>query len=399
MKNKELTVIDYGYSGEGICKDDGKVFFVPKTIVGEHVSASIIKENSRFSFCSLNKVLSPSPKRQSHPCPYYDKCGGCNFQHINYADEILLKKQLFLREFSKFDTKTNIDFVKCENEYYYRNKVRFKVQNKHLGFYEEKTNKFIKIENCLICKEQINDTISKINTFLKKASVPFDEVIIFSFGEKLMIDLVTKAKVDKSILSSLDFPAVLNHNGQVSTEFMNLKYDFKGDSFRQVNDEIAEKLYDEVIKNVKGKMVVNAYSGAGILSGLLSKSAKKVYGLELNKNAHASAESLKEKNMLANLQNICGYAEIEIEKITDADVIILDPPRAGCDKKMLQTIIDRKINNIIYISCNPATLVRDLCVLKEKYNAEYIKLFDMFPRTANVETFVVLKRNHLTCKD
>ncbi len=393
---KELVVVDYGYSGEGICKDNGKVFFVPKTITGEKVSVKVIKENSKFCFCSINEICSASPNRKSAPCPYFDKCGGCNFQHMSYCDEISLKKNLFLREISKILDIKDVEIVKCENEYGYRNKVRFKVKNKSLGFYEEKTNNFIKIENCLICNKHINSTISKVNAFLKNTSASFDEVIIFSFGEKLLIDFVTKEKVDKTLFCDFDFPVVLNHDGQTSTQFMKLKYDFKGDSFRQVNDTVAEKLYSEVLANVNGKTVINAYSGAGVLSGLLAQKAKKVYGIELNKYAHASAESLKIQNNISNLTNICGYAEQEILKIKNAEIVVFDPPRAGCDKKMLQTLLNRDIKDIIYISCNPATLVRDLGVLKEKFAIEKIKLFDMFPRTANVETIAILKRNCLT---
>ncbi len=394
---KTYEVIDYGYNGEGICKDDGKVFFVPKVLKGEKITLEVVKENSKFNFCKAKSVTSPAKNRIIPPCPYYENCGGCSFQHINYDDELALKKEIYLKELSKAVNFNDIEIVKSDHEYAYRNKVRFKVKNSTLGFYEEKTNNFIEIDKCLICDKKINEAISYIKHFLSTCKEKIIEVVIFSFEYDILVDFLTQnKKISIEQFENFKYPHMINHNAGIGTNFMGLKFEFKGDSFRQINNDVAMKLYNKVLSTVENKIVLNAYSGAGVLSGLISQKAKHVYGIELNKNAHNSAESLKKLNNIKKLTNICGYAEKEIEKLNNIEFVVVDPPRAGCDKCFLQIILNRKIDNFIYISCNPATLVRDLRVLQEKYEIFDISLFDMFPRTANVETFVWLKAKRLT---
>lgn len=394
MKVEELEIIDYGYSGEGVAKKEGKVFFVPKTIIGEKVEASIVKENSKFCFCKFNKLISSSKTRKLAPCRYYQLCGGCNFQHIDYQIELKIKKDLLIKEINKASQIEDIEIISDEENYAYRNKVRFKVKNKRLGFFEEKTNNFIEIEKCLLISREMNDYIEKINDFLASSKNVFDEVIINSISGEIVLDFTTKEGVGLSELKKVfSCKVMINHKGDsVLTEQFGLKYEFVGDTFRQVNDSIADKLYSDVLGAVSGKVVLNAYSGAGVLSGLLAKKAEKVYGIELNKNAHNSAETLKFINGIENLVNICGYAEKEIEKIKEKlDFVIIDPPRAGCDKLLLNSLLKKEVSQIGYISCNPSTLVRDLKILNGKYDIEKVKIFDMFPRTANMETFTILK--------
>lgn len=394
MEKQICDIIDYGYNGEGIAKTNGKVFFVPKTLKGEKISCETTKESSRHAFAKLDHVIEPSNKRCPSACPYFDKCGGCNFQHTDYAHEIEIKKELFLREFQKYEKLKDVDIVTSAPAEY-RNKIRFKVKDKSLGFFEEKTNSFVKVDKCLLASTNINNAISKINSFLQNSNHTFEEVVVLDFDGELCFDFLTKDNVSRQ-----DFPfdnLMINHKGDVIQYTCNgIDCFFEGDAFRQVNDEIASKIYDEVVNEVQGQIVANAYSGAGLLSSLLTKKAQKVYGIELNKNAHKSAEKLKKHNNLYNLENICGYAEQELGKLGKLDCVVLDPPRAGCDKKGLLAIIQNKIEKIIYVSCNPATLVRDLNILKNAYFLERVKLFDMFPRTANIETFVILARKDLT---
>lgn len=400
MKEIELDIVDYGYDGEGVAKKDGKVFFVPKTIIGEKVKARVIKERAKFSFCQVQEIIEKSDERQIAPCPYYDKCGGCNFQHISRLKELELKKSRIKRELSKVCEIFNIDIVSGEKEYGYRNKIRFKVKGKKLGFYEEKSNNFIEIKKCLLIDEKMNVLLEKINCFLQKSDYSFDEVIMHRIGEKLLVDFISKEKVQLTKLEKEFEDVLLCHKGEgLWGEEFGLRYKFVGDMFRQVNDEVAKRLYYEVLEEAKGKNIINAFSGAGLLSGVLAQKAEKVHGIELNENAHKSAEELKKNNDINNLANICGYVEREIDKIEDKiDCIVLDPPRAGCDKKVIDYILTKGIEKIIYVSCNPATLVRDLTHLMREYEIKKVKAFDMFPRTANVESLAILTRKSLTKK-
>ena len=399
MENIELEIIDYGYNGEGVSKKNGKVFFLPKTIVGEKVEAEIVKANSKFSFCRLLKIVDASSKRKLPPCPYYHICGGCNFQHISYDAELEIKKAILQREISKVRENVRIEVVKNKAEYAYRNKVRFKVKDRKVGFYEEKSNKFIEIKNCLLISIEMNAYIEKINEFLSVSKYKFDEVIIHSFEGEMLLDFLTSQNAELGELKNFfSCRVMLNHRGEnIITESLGLRYEFSGDSFRQVNDYIAEKIYNEVLEKVDGKVVLNAFSGAGVLSAMIAKKAQRVYGIELNQNAHNCAESLKFINNIDNLTNICGYAEVEIERITDnLDYVIVDPPRAGCAKEFLVCVLSKEIPSLIYISCNPATLVRDLKILLHKYDIEDVKIYDMFSRTANMEVVIHLKLKCLT---
>ncbi len=169
MKKEVLDIIDYGYNGEGVAKKDGKVFFVPKSIVGEKVEVDIIKENSKLCFCRVSKILESSKDRKFAPCPYFSKCGGCNFQHINYEKEIQIKKDIFAKEFSKIKNLNSIEIISKGNEYGYRNKVRFKVNNKRIGFYSEKSNDFIEVKQCLLISRKMNEMLERINEFLAQS--------------------------------------------------------------------------------------------------------------------------------------------------------------------------------------------------------------------------------------
>ncbi len=398
MKEIDLEIVDYGYDGEGVAKKDGKVFFVPKAIVGEKVKARIIRENAKFCHCKTLEIVEKSRERKSPPCPYFDKCGGCNFQHISYENELEIKKNRLLKEFAKVCEIDKIEIVSGSNIYGYRNKIKFKVSDKKLGFYEEKTNNFLEIGNCLLACDEMNRMIEKVNSFLSKSKYEFQEVVLHNVCGKILVDFLTKEKFcDKDFNDNFEHVFV-NHNGKdVMGEEFGLRYHFVGDMFRQVNEDVACKLYEEVEKIAQGKNIVNAFSGAGILSGILAKNANKVFGIELNKSACQSAEKLKNENGISNLINICGYVEREIDKIEEKiDCIVLDPPRAGCDKRVLDHILTKKIPQIIYVSCNPATVVRDIAFLKEKFEIKTIKAFDMFPRTANIETMVVLGLKSLT---
>lgn len=391
---RTVKIADYGYNGEGVGKIDGKVCFVPKTIIGENVEVNIDKENSKFCKATVCKILQKSEKRIEPRCPYYLTCGGCNFQHLTYEDELEIKKKTFLKEFSKIQKLEDVDIIKSEKDYGYRNKIRLAVKQKTLGFYQEGTKNFVQIDACLLGSKMINNAIRKVSDFLKNTTHIFKEIVFMDFEHECLIDFLTDEKVDiDEMKKAFDCKIEINHIGDyVSTQNEGLSLVYNGEAFRQVNDIVAQKMYKEVLTNVEGKRVVNTYSGAGVLSALLCQKADAVYGIEINQSAYMVAERLKKSNEIKNMTNICGDSEKEIGKIKNLDCVVIDPPRAGCSKGFLDGLLSKSAEIIIYISCNISTFVRDLKCLKEKYFIEKIKLFDMFPRTANFESFAVLKR-------
>ena len=402
-----MKITDFGYDGEGVGHMDGKVCFVPYTLMGEEVEVDIKKETSTLIKAFPNEVIIPSQKRITPPCPYYTSCGGCDFQHMSYEDEIELKKNILTRQLSKIQFAKDFNIVTSKSNYSYRNKVKFFCGDKGLSLKHAMSEKLVPIDNCLLAKDGINSVIDKINKFIlrNKLTKIIDTITVRQVNNIICIkfDFLKEPSVDFTGLSLLLGNKVylyksINGKGiarvfgeEIELLENDLKYTFKIDAFRQVNDSVAEKMYQKVCDAVSGGVVLNAYSGAGILSGLLCQKAIAVYGVELGKEENLSAESLKQKNNLDNLTNINGDCKDVIANLKiDFDFVVLDPPRVGCAREVCESI--NKVDaTVIYISCNPASLVRDLGRLNT-FNIESVTLFDMFPRTANFEVLTILKK-------
>ena len=417
MKN-EVKIFDISYDGAGVGKLDGKVVFVPKTLPGEVVGVQLEKENSKFSVAKIKTLIQKSLDRQKASCPYFEICGGCDFQHCTYEKEKNLKTQIVLRELQKIGWTGKIEFEESENRFFYRNKIKLEVFENKLGYFKRGTNEFFEIKTCPIATQKINDAIEKNKKFLKEnqlkdlKSVYFKQVddklaICFLFDKNAKIDAKNLKNIEilHDFLIFFAFGEVLESNSTKIIQVFgkekltknlfgqNIENDIS--AFNQVNDFVAERLYDYVCQNADGKNVINAYSGQGLLTALIAKTAKTAFGIEYQKSAHLSAEKLKNLLKQNNMHNICGKVENEIASVLKKqkiDFVVLDPARAGCQKSVLEEIKCRKIPKILYISCNFSSLVRDLQILKQNYTIKTIKIFDMFPCTANVETVAILER-------
>lgn len=402
-----MKITDFGYNGEGVGHIDGKVCFVPYTIVGEEVEVDRVKETSSFIKCKVKEVPTPSEKREVAPCPYFTKCGGCDFQHLGYQDELALKKEILSRHFAKLGYDGDIVVHPSDEPYGYRNKIKLFVGEHKLGLNRAGSDKVVDIDKCLLVDQQLNETLQKINNFVvsMKLGKSIENVILrkeqgqafvwFIFKREVEVDFKWLSFIlgdNHSIFVSVDKAepvCVLGDEVFRVTEF-DLKCEYSVDSFHQVNDKVYKELYLAATQNIVGDNILNAYSGGGVLSGLIAKSGKNVYGVELGSAEHEAAERLKECNGLATLTNIQGdCAKVLPELEVQFDTILIDPPRAGCAKEVCEALNSSKAKRVIYISCNPATLIRDLQQLSS-YRLEKVELFDMFPRTANFETLVVL---------
>ena len=294
-----------------------------------------------------------------------------------------------------------------ECNYNYRNKIKLTYCNKELGYISSTSHKFIKIENCLLADKEILKAVRVVEDYLKKHSYSnlksvtfksFDSgvmvIFLFTKREKFLYDkLLDRYPIFIAvgdILESNKTKIYKEYNKSIAKyEILGEVFDVDAKPFLQVNKCVTEKLYKYVIENVDGKVVINAYSGQGLLSRLLAKKAQKVIGIEMQSSAHRIAEMIKTDNM----QNFNAKVEDIIYSISKGvDSVVLDPAREGCNAKVLEEITKSNIKNIIYISCNFSTLTRDLKLLTKFYKILKIKCFDMFPRTANIETCVVLEK-------
>ena len=421
-----LEIQNIGYDGAGCGYNDGTPVFVKKVLPNETVSARLIKKNSKYSLARLINILSPSDKRIEPICPHFAWCCGCDYMHTDYDNEIGIKKEIFAREWRKVEKEYNISLpsidVVTSRPVHYRNKMTFDISNGKLCMHDVFLD-LKPIDTCMLVDDKILNAINKINNYNlpKNAS----RVTVHSGIDGVLISIQTNVSKQSNIVSNktsklnsntddninklknvylplLDTlnkhdslvvdDLILVGNDYIEKEMCGMRYCHKPTAFCQINDDIATKLYTYVNSEVGGDIVLNAYSGAGLLSVILAKSAKNVYGIELNKSAHLVAEKLKEENRAHNLTNICGKCEEQIETLHTVDTVVLDPPRAGCDEKFVSAIAKNNIQKIVYISCSAPTMIRDLVRLKNDYNIESVKLFDMFPRTQNVESVVILKR-------
>ncbi len=403
---KEVKICDLDFQGRGIAKIDGKVFFVRNALINEVVKIKLIKENKHFSEAIAVEFLEKSSERITPSCKYFLECGGCDLMHMKYESQLDFKENKIKTTINKFSGLVPIinPIIKADNIFNYRNKITFHIKN-DIGFFEKKTNEFIKIDNCLICNQDINDLISEI----KKLDLSVVKNIIVRASKKVsqkMLIIETDQDLNVSNINGFDSIYIKKGNdyilkiGQerINEKMNNFTFCISPSAFFQVNTEQAIKLYDKVksYANLTGKeTVLDLYCGTGSIGIYLAKSAKKVYGIEINEEAINDANINKKIN---RVDNICFYAlnaNQFLTKISEKiDLVIVDPPRVGLDKKTIESVLKIAPSKIIYVSCDVATLARDLKMFNEFYNVLEITPVDMFPNTCHCESITVLERRY-----
>ena len=395
----EITSLDH--NGRGIAKINDKIVFVENALPGEIVEIKILNEKKNLIEADVLKYIKKSNLRIDSPCPYYDKCGGCDLLHLCYKEQLKFKQEKICNIIKKYLNK-NIkinDIVKCDNNFNYRNKVTFQVKEK-IGFYKNKSYDLIPIDKCLNCNDVINNAIS----YLKKLNLKDIEKITCRTNKlELMIILETKNEninIDpiKDICNSIfiknnnKYKLVYGDN-YITQKLDKYKYLVSPDSFFQVNLNICEKLYNKINEYVgSNKNILDLYCGTGSI-GIYVSQSNNVIGIEINEFAIMDANKNKKLNSIENIKFICGDSSEKIQNLNfNPDIIIVDPPRSGLKNITIANILKMNPKQIIYVSCDPMTLVRDLNILSKNYNIEEITPFDMFPNTKHVECLVNLKK-------
>lgn len=464
-KNEEFIgeVLSMGSNGEGIIKQDGKVVFVPFTLLGEKVRYKILKVTSKCIYGKELEILTPSEVRVRPKCPAFTKCGGCHLQHIKYAQQLIIKQESIKKTFKKV---ANLDVdvattICSDNDFRYRNKLQLPVSQTQfgtqIGFYAENSHRVIPISDCLINAVWTKDIILAFSKYIEEFLIlgydetnnsgELREITVKEIKGNLIITAVILSdnirgldrlieilkeyvkypfslyinvnKKDTNVIYGDKFKLVYGKPDYTS-EMLGIKYKIGVQSFMQVNDSICSKLYSTVrtlLNADENTVVVDAYSGAGIMTAILSKNAKKGIGVEIVPEAVACANDLAEINNLEEkITNYLGKCEeilpdiIAKEKKNNSKIsLVLDPPRKGCDIKVINAILKSDIDKIVYVSCKPSTLARDVGLLvgslkeengaivkaenyKQKYKITYARPFDMFSHTKHVETLVCLTR-------
>lgn len=431
----EVDIIDNGYQGEGIAKIENMPIFIQGAIQGEKVEIKILKVQSSFAYGKIMKIIKVSPSRVEAECKDYYRCGGCNLRHISYKETLKIKKAivencLYKSLGKEFEVR---DVIGMETPMFYRNKLQYPVgrdkdNQSVMGIYANRSHHIISIHKCYIQNEICEEVARKIFAFIKENNITtYDEEtlkgtvrhIVVKIGVRTNEVLVTLVLNDKNFKCDDKFveyitekypnikTIVKNYNRKNTNVILGNEneviygsgyiYDILGEykfkisplSFYQVNPTQTEVLYNTAMKYVEeseNKIALDLYCGIGTIGIFASKYFKKVYGIEIIEEAVENAKENAKINNIENTEFYAGDVEkvlpiiLEKEKIKP-DTIFVDPPRKGIDNHTIEILKKLEAETIIYISCNPATLARDLNLLSEKYSIREIQPLDMFPYT------------------
>ena len=447
VKNEKYVVdiIDNGFEGEGIAKIDGLTVFVPGSIKGEKCEILIVKVLASHAYGKIVNIIEKSENRKESDCATYKRCGGCSLRHMTYEHTLKLKRQVVQNLVNKgLKKKVGVlETIGMENPYNYRNKAQYPVglnsdRQPEVGVFAQRTHTIIPIQKCLI-QTEISQKIAKtIIDFIKEKNIQvYNEenqkgllrhivIKVGKYTNQVMCILVlndSKFDQEQELVKLLceKYPEIKtivkninnkNTNVILGKENINLygngyiedklgEYIFKISpmSFYQVNPVQAEILYTTAINQAnldRNDILFDLYCGIGTIGIFASKYVNKVYGIEIVPQAIEDAKENAKINDVKNIEFICGDVEVAFDELINKEkivpsAIIVDPPRKGLDNKTVENIAKIKPAKLVYISCNPATMVRDLAKLEEIYNIKTIQPVDMFPWTNGVESITILE--------
>ena len=390
------------YYGRGISRSSGKVYFIENALKDEDVSITLLKEKKKYCEAKLKEISNISKDRTEAKCKYYNFCGGCQLMHIKEEKQESFKKakvEEILKKFLNYNKDVN-DIVFSKN-FNYRNKVVLHVKDNKLGFYKNKTNELIEIDKCLLLNPVINDLISYLKNhvelkYIEKITIKVgnktNEVMLIIDGSityyQKLLEIVDVLIINEKVMTTKDY---------ITSYIGNKKYIIKRNSFFQVNYDISTKMYDKV-KDVtvrkKSKNVLDLYCGTGTIGIYISDVVSKITGIEVVSDAIESANTNKKINNVENIEFILGKVEDKLDFISNnnIDTIIVDPPRSGLHKKVIPILERISPKTIIYVSCDPITMARDIKLLSNNYELVEVTPYDMFPNTYHCEAIAVLER-------
>ncbi len=395
-----IEVVKFDDLGRGIGYLNNKIIFIPKSVPGDIVNVKITKEKKKYYEGQITEIIKYSKKRISSKCPFFLQCGGCDLMHISLSDTLEYKiakmNNIFLKNHLNYEIK---EIIKSFSPYYYRNKVSLKIDNYQVGYFTSSTHDLIPITKCYLATKEINNLIKDFSLFSTKNG---NITIRANYNNDLLINITSSnelCNLDK-LINKYKIVGIIKNNKLIYGDnyFIEKINDFlfkvSYDAFFQVNPFICSELFNLISKYTTNSLkVLDLYCGVGTLGFVASKNAKQVLGVEINELAIQDANFNKKLNNINNINFVCADTKAILDRITNEfDTIILDPPRSGINIHVLNKIITEKISKIIYVSCNPETLGRDLVMLSKYYSIEEVKLLDMFPNTQHVESICLLNR-------
>lgn len=447
MDGKYILEIDgMTHEGQGVGRIEGFTVFVDGALLGEQVEVKIVKVNKSYAVGKLEKVLKEAPARLAPFCPVFEQCGGCSLQHMDYKAQIDYKTGVVRENIRRLggieDVKIH-DAIGMENPLHYRNKAQYPVAlvkgKTAAGFYARRSHDVIECECCGIQDETSSKVREIVKKFIDEKKIPaYDEKtgkglvrhimtrIGFKSGEVMVVLVINGKKLPhadelvewlamgipglKSVCLNVNMKNTniilgdrnikLYGSNTISDYIGKYRFEISPLSFYQVNPVQTEVLYRKALEfaGLTGKETVfDLYCGIGTISLFMSEKAGKVVGVEVVEAAVEDARKNAKLNGVENAEFVCGEAEVVVPRLyaegARADVVVVDPPRKGCDEALLRTLVDMQPERIVYVSCNPATLARDLKFLEGNgYKTVEVQPVDMFPWTAHVESIILMTK-------
>jgi len=430
-----LEIKKMGINGEGIAYYKRRPVFIPNCLIGEVVEAKLFNQG-KYYLGELKEIIAKSNERIKPKCKHYKYCGGCSLQHCSYQYQLDQKQELVKEALFKY-ANLKLEDIKINsnsNRYQYRNSLKLSFtydKNKKLVncIYKLNSNKPVIIDNCPIHQDNIERLRKEILNILNRNNAKlynkskkegYRGLYIREIGGQIQVVLITgKQEISKQIINELTELKInslyqyintqkdslhilsgkailLGGNKEIDFEFNNLNFKLSPNSFFQLNTTQGLNIFKQVrnLIDAKCKLIVDMYCGSGVISFNLRDKADKIIAAEINDSAIKNAKQIAKLNHFDNLYFYCEDAANKLKEINeDIDVLIVNPPRSGLSAEIIKTIKHKHINKIIYISCNPATLAKNLNDLKE-YKIKHIELFDIFSQTANIESVVLLGHNN-----
>lgn len=443
----EVEIEDISETGEGIGKTDGFTWFIKDTVIGDKVEAKVMKTKKSYGFARLERITEPSPNRVAPRCPVARQCGGCQLQAMAYEEQLRYKERKIYNNITRiggFSEVPMLPIMGMDEPWRYRNKAQFpwgtdKDGRIIAGFYAGRTHSIIGCEDCLLGIEENREVLKRIRAHMERYQLrPYDDTAHkglirhtlirkgFQTGELMVCQVINGSRLPHSeelVKSLLEIPGMTSISVNINKEQTNVilgnqvenlygpgyitdyigevKYRISPLSFYQVNPVQTEKLYRTALEYAGltgGETVWDLYCGIGTISLFLAQKAKKVYGVEIVPQAIADARENARLNGIDNVEFFVGKAEEVLPEQYEknhvyADVIVVDPPRKGCDEVCLDTIVKMAPKRVVYVSCDSATLARDMKYLAGRgYEVVKVRGCDMFSNTTHVETVVLLER-------
>jgi len=441
-----LTIKRLGINGEGVGYFKKQVVFVPGALPGEEVVVEATNVQQKFAEAKIRRFRKKSPHRVKAPCPHYGECGGCQLQHLDYSEQLNQKRDIVIQALERH-TKLNVEkldirpTIGMEDPWQYRNKSQFQlkaVKGKVLaGLYGIDSHRLVSIQSCMV-QHPLTDKVTRIvknvltdfnipiyderkrtglvRTIVVRAGVQSGQVQVVLITSKkelprqkfLAEEIIKRAPEVKSIMQNVngqktslifgDETFHLHGEEAIQETLGDLSFELSARAFFQLNPTQTVKLYDEVKKAAQltgNEKIVDAYCGVGTIGLWLADGAKEIRGMDVIEESIINANENAQKHGIQNATYVTGKAEKWMPKWVKEgwrpDVVVVDPPRTGCDEAFLKTIQKVKPKRFVYVSCNPSTLAKNIQYLADQYKVEYIQPVDMFPHTAHVECVTLMK--------